>query len=314
MTTRTTDNPWLDARVLNMAHAGGENEAPANTLYAFKRAVKLGANMLELDVQSTKDDQLVVIHNATVDQTTDGTGKVRDLTFEQVHELDAAYNFIPGRHAVPGEPPESYPLRGVRTGEKKPPPGYQPSDFAIPKLADVLEAFPRTPINIEIKGTSDADIPSFLHNAKLLARLLKKTGRTDFIVTSLNDLAVAKFHLLAPDIPIAPGMAGLAAYFLLGVKPMHGTVALQIPVRYQGLEIATPEFIRRAHADGYAVHVWFSGTAPDDEATYNRIIDSCADGLMPAYPALLERILDERGIERPGRPGVDPCGHHHHHH
>src|SRR5690606_8298118 len=88
----------------------------------FKRAVKLGANMLELDVQSTKDDQLVVIHNATVDQTTDGTGKVRDLTFVQVLKLDAAYNSIPGRHAVPGEPPESYPLRGVRTGDKEPPP------------------------------------------------------------------------------------------------------------------------------------------------------------------------------------------------
>jgi len=305
---KTKDNPWLQDRVLNMAHAGGENEAPANTMYAFKRAVALGADMIELDVHATKDDQLVVIHNATVDQTTNGTGRVRDMTYEQVHALDAAYNFIPGRHAVPGQPPEAYPLRGVRTGEKEPPAGYRPSDFAVPKLADVLEEFPDTPINIEIKGTSDTDVASFLHNAKLLARLLKKTGRTDFIVTSFNDLAVAKFHLMAPEIPIAPGMAGITAYFLLGVKPMPGTVALQVPVRYQGLEIATPEFIRRAHRDGYAVHVWFSGTAPDDEATYNRIIDACADGLMPAYPALLERILDERGIERPGKPGVDPCG------
>ncbi|MGH3433770.1 MAG: hypothetical protein ACRDQB_13135, partial [Thermocrispum sp.] len=149
----------------------------------------------------------------------------------------------------------------VRTGDREPPAGYRPSDFAVPKLSCVLEAFPDVPVNIEIKGTSDLDVPSFLHNAKLLAELLDKTGRRDVIVTSFNDLAVA-----------------------------------------------TPEFVRRAHADGYAVHVWFSGSAPDDEATYNRIIDSCADGLMPAYPSLLERILDERGIERPGRPGVDPCG------
>lgn len=301
------DNPWLDARVMNMAHSGGENEAPANTVYAFKRAVRLGADMIELDVQSTKDDQLVVIHNATVDQTTNGTGKVRDLTFDQVHTLDAAYNFIPGRSAVPGQPPESYPLRGVRTGERKPPPGYQRTDFAIPKLSEVLRAFPDVPINIEIKGTSDADIPSFLHNADLLAKLLNKIGRTDLIVTSFNDAAVASFHQQAPQIPLAPGMAGIAAYFLLGVKPIDGTVALQVPVKFQGIDVATPEFIRRAHADGYAVHVWFSGTAPDDEATYNRIIDACADGLMPAYPTLLERILDERGIERPGQPGVDPC-------
>lgn len=302
------ENPWLQARVMNMAHSGGENEAPSNTLYAFKRAVNLGADMIELDVQSTKDDQLVVIHNATVDQTTNGTGKVRDLTFDQVHALDAAYNFIPGRHAVPGEPPESYPLRGIRTGERKPPAGYQRSDFAVPKLSAVLRAFPDVPVNIEIKGTSDVDVPSFLHNARLLARLLKKTGRTDFIVTSFNDLAVATFHQAAPDIPLAPGMGGIAAYFLAGVPPIDGTVALQVPVTFQGIEVATPEFVRRAHADGYAVHVWFSGSAPDDAATYNRIVDSCADGLMPAYPALLEKILDERGIERPGQPGVDPCG------
>jgi len=304
----TSQNPWLEARVLNMAHAGGENEAPLNTLYAFKRAVALGADMIELDVHSTKDDQLVVIHNATVDQTTNGTGKVRELTFDQVHALDAAYNFIPGRSAVPGQPPESYPLRGVRTGDREPPAGYQPRDFAIPKLRDVLRQFPDVPVNIEIKGTSDTDVPSFLHNAELLATQLNKLGRTDVIVTSFNDLAVASFHAEAPQIPLAPGLGGIAAYFLAGVKPIDGTVALQVPVKFQGIDVATPEFIRRAHADGYAVHVWFSGTAPDDSATYNRIIDACADGLMPAYPSLLEQILDERGIERPGQPGVDPCG------
>lgn len=303
-----SENAWLDRRVMNMAHAGGENEAPLNTMYAFKRAVAVGADMIELDVHSTKDDQLVVIHNATVDQTTNGTGKVRELTFDQVHALDAAYNFIPGRSAVPGQPPESYPLRGVRTGDRPPPAGYKPHDFAIPKLRSVLRQFPDVPVNIEVKGTSDSDVASFLHTAGLLADSLNRLGRTDVIVTSFNDAAVAAFHARAPEVPLAPGLGGIAAYFLAGVPPIDGTVALQIPVTYQGIAVATPEFIRRAHADGYAVHVWFSGSAPDDEATYNQIIDACADGLMPAYPSLLERILDERGIERPGQPGVDPCG------
>src|SRR5436309_2913710 len=90
-----SDNPWLARRVMNMAHAGGEREAPYNTMYAFKRAAALGADMLELDVQSTKDDQLVVMHNAVVDENTNGTGRVRDLTLEQVRKLDAAYNFVP---------------------------------------------------------------------------------------------------------------------------------------------------------------------------------------------------------------------------
>ncbi|WP_460826507.1 hypothetical protein [Nostocoides australiense] len=63
----------------------------------------------------------------------------------------------------------------------------------------------------------------------------------------------------------------------------------------------TKEFVARAHRHGYAVHVWFSGSAPDDAATYNAMIDTCADGLMPAKPTLLEQILDERSIERPSR-------------
>jgi glycerophosphoryl diester phosphodiesterase len=299
---------WLDKRFLHIAHQGGESEAPSNTMYAYRRAVALGADMLELDVHSTADDVLVAIHDATVDRTTDGSGQLRAMTYGQVRRLDAAYNFVPGRSAVPGLPPEAYPLRGVRTHERRPPRGYHASDFAIPSLRQVLVRFRHLPISIEIKGTNDADTESFLHNARLLADLLKQTRRTrNIIVTSFNDRAVAEFHRLAPRVALAPGMTGLTNYFLGGLRPIDGTVALQVPVQFQGIPVATPEFIARAHADGYAVHVWFSGTAPEDEPTYNRLIDACADGLMTSWPTLLERILDERGIARPGTPGHDPC-------
>jgi len=305
----TSANPWLDRRFLNMAHAGGESEAPADTLYAFKRAVRLGADMVELDVESTADDRLVVIHNSSVDQTTNGTGLVHDLTYRQVHALDAAYNFVPGRSAVPGLPPESYPLRGVRTHQIEAPAGYTANDFAIPSLRQVFHVFRHVPINIEIKGTTDADTESFLHNARLLADFLNRTGRTDVIVTSFNDDALAEFHRLAPRIALAPGQNELLAYFASGTRPMDGTKALQIPVRFNGQPVATPEFIARAHADGYAVHVWFSGTAPEDEAAYNTLIDACADGIMAAWPSVLENLLDQRHIARPGTPGIDPCKH-----
>ena len=303
----TNENPWLHRRFLNMAHAGGENEAPADTLYAFKRAVGLGADMVELDVESTADDRLVVIHNSSVDATTNGTGLVRDLTYRQVHALDAAYYFVPGRSAVPGLPPESYPLRGVRTHHAKAPRHYRASDFSIPALSEVFRAFPHVPINIEIKGTSDTDVASFEHNARLLAAFLNRARRTDVIVTSFNDTALATFHRLAPRIDLAPGQNELLAYFATGVRPMDGTRALQIPVRFNGIPVATPEFVARAHADGYAVHVWFSGTAPEDEAAYNTLIDACADGIMAAWPAVLEHLLDARHIARPGTRGVDPC-------
>jgi len=288
-------NPWLEKRFLDIAHQGGESEAPSNTMYAFQRAVRVGVDALELDVHSTADDVLVASHDATVDRTTDGTGLIRATNYRELRKLDAAYNFVPGQNAVPGLPPESYPLRGVRTHDKRPPRGYQAADFAIPTVRDVLRTFRHVPLSIEIKGTSDADTESFLHNARLLADLLNKTGRTrNIIVTSFNDQAVAEFHRLAPRVALAPGLQGLTNYFFGGVRPIEGTLALQVPVTYQGIPIATPAFIARAHADGYAVHVWFSGTAPEDEPTYNSLIDACADGLMSSWPKMMERLLDER--------------------
>ncbi|QIK76478.1 glycerophosphodiester phosphodiesterase [Nocardioides piscis] len=297
---------WQEMRVMNMAHSGGEDEAPMNTMYAFERAERIGADMIELDVHSTADEKLVVIHDATVDDSTNGTGRVVDMTLDEVRELDAAHWFVPGQSTVHGLPAAAYPLRGARYGDVKVP-GYEPRDFRVPTLREVFKAFPDTPINIEIKGTSDADVPSFLRTGRLLAGFLNRSGRTDVIVASFKDEALVDFHQRAPQIGLSPGMATLAAYFLAGVKPMEGTVALQVPVKFQGIPIATRSFVERAHADGFAVHVWFSGTAPDDAATYNAMIDTCADGLMPSKPTVLEQVLTERGIERPGEPGVDPC-------
>lgn len=244
--------------------------------------------------------------NATLDETTSGTGRVVDKTLDQVKELDAAHWFVPGRSAVHGLDPTAYPLRGARHGRPKVE-GHKPKDFMVPTLREVLKAFPTTPINIEIKGTSDADTASFIRTGTLLAEFLNKNGRTDVIVGSFNDTALADFHVRAPQVPMSAGRDAMIGYFLGGVKPPAGVVAFQVPVTFAGIPVATRPFVERAHRDGYAVHVWFSGSAPDDAATYDAIIDTCADGIMPAKPTLLESILDQRGIERPGQPGVDPC-------
>lgn len=72
-----------------IAHRGGPAYAPENTLSAFRRAINQGVDWLEFDVQMTRDDELVVIHDESVDRTTDGTGEVGDLTFDQIRALDA---------------------------------------------------------------------------------------------------------------------------------------------------------------------------------------------------------------------------------
>src|SRR3954451_9102246 len=83
-------NRWLGDGVMNMAHQGGEDELPSNTMYAFRKAIRGGAAMLELDVSATRDGKLVVMHDWQVDRTTDGTGFLTDLSLAQVRRLDAA--------------------------------------------------------------------------------------------------------------------------------------------------------------------------------------------------------------------------------
>src|SRR5699024_11155775 len=126
---------------------------------------------------------LVVFHDHEVDDATNGSGEITSLTTAEVKQLDAAHNFVPDVGTEPGLPADSYPLRGVRTGEIEAPAGYTADDFAIPTLEEVLAQFPDTPVNIEIKGSGFFNGGSFKHNARLLADALNDSGRTDIIVT-----------------------------------------------------------------------------------------------------------------------------------
>src|SRR2546426_332500 len=89
-------NKWLESdRCLVIAHRGASAAAPENTLAAFRLAADLGADAVELDVRRTVDGQLVVIHDASVDRTTDGTGRVAALTLDQLRRFDAGRKFGP---------------------------------------------------------------------------------------------------------------------------------------------------------------------------------------------------------------------------
>jgi glycerophosphoryl diester phosphodiesterase len=305
------ENPWTSLRVLNIAHQGGEDEAPSNTMYAYARALKLGADMLELDVHSTADGQLVVMHDATVDRTTNGSGYVYDMTLSQVQKLDAGYNFVPGAGTQSGLDPSLYPFRGVRTGERAPPPGYHRRDFRIPTLDEVLRAYPDVPINIEIKGRAEADNASFFSNADLLAALLNRTGRTDgIIVASFNDAALDRFHAQAPQIGMAPATEDVALFKLNSTPLPPGMVAFQVPITFGGIQVTDADFVQRAHAQNYAVHVWLSNDGESEEI-YSRLLDWNVDGIMAGQPGRLEQVLCARGVPRPVHgnqwPGAAHC-------
>jgi glycerophosphoryl diester phosphodiesterase len=297
---------WTQLRAMNIAHQGGEDEAPSNTMYAYERALRLGADMLEVDIHTSAEGELVVLHDATVDRTTNGSGSVYEMTLEEIQALDAGHNLVPGEGTVSGVPASDYPFRGVRTGRRKPPRRFEPADFRIPTLEEVMRVYPDVPINIEIKGAADSDVASFLRNAEALAAFLNETGRTEgVIVASFNDLALERFHELAPAIDLAPGVAGVAGYKLGGVPPPPGTAAFQVPIEFSGITVVDPPFVTRAHGDGYAVHVW----TINDEPTMNELLEWGVDGVMTAQPIRLESVLCARDAERPQRPSSAPGRH-----
>ena len=289
-------NPWVVKPALNIAHQGGEDEFPSNTLYAFRQSLKAGADMLELDVGVTKDDKVVVMHDTTVDRVTNGTGTVSSLTLKQLQRLDGAYWFSPGDDAYRHDRPKSaYVFRGVATRDRKPPKGFKASDFRVPTLREVLKAFPKTPINIEIKGRTKAEeLPEYLANAESLARLLKGTKRRDLIVVSFKQEAVDRFHQLVPEVSLAPGIGGNATWLLAGGSPGPGVVAFQVPITFtlagQTVQVTTPANVARAHKDGYAWQVWLSDDG-ESPATWTSLIDMCVDGVMTAQPVQFEKVL-----------------------
>ena len=121
-------------RPLVIAHQGGDGVWPGDTLFAYENAVKVGADVLEMDAHITKDGQIVLMHDERVDRTTDGTGLIEDLTVDQIKQLDAAYKWS-------NDDGNTFPYRGQ---------GIQ-----VPTLEELFQKFPQMRYVIEIKLTQN---------------------------------------------------------------------------------------------------------------------------------------------------------------
>jgi glycerophosphoryl diester phosphodiesterase len=283
-----TSNPWLERRVLDFAHQGGAREAPSTTLLALRQAVAAGADALELDVHATSDRHLVVCHDPTVDATTNGTGPIATFTLQELQALDNAYWWVPGQIVAPGRPDVEYVYRG-----------RAPLDptLRVATLQEVLEEFPRTFLNLDIKQTAPAVEP---YEAEL-AKMLREYGRTDdVIVASFHDAATEAFSAVAPEIPTSFGTTATAIFVRAvfnGIDPPpFRHAALQLPTTFQGLTLIDERLIRAAHQAGIAVHVW----TIDEPREMARLIELGVDGIMTDRPTVLEEVLDELDVHWTG--------------
>jgi glycerophosphoryl diester phosphodiesterase len=251
---------------LVMAHQGGNGLWPDNTQYAFERAVAMGVDVLEMDIHSTADGVLVVIHDSTVDRTTDGTGPVHDLTVAEIKALDAGYHWTP-------DDGQTYPYRG--------------QGVTVPTLEELFIAFPTTPMNIEIKQAE----PSI---AASLCRLIRDYGRTDkVLIASFHQEAIGEFRRECPEVATSTGQNEVVALFVLSKVRLEGAYrpdaeAVQVPEYRSGLHVITPRFVDAAHSRNFQVHAWTINETEDMQ----RMIDLGVDGIITDYP---DRLMDLLG-------------------
>jgi len=266
-------HPFMAGSPLFFAHRGGASLAPENTMAAFRSAVDTwGVDVLEMDVHVTSDGELVVIHDPTVDRTTDGEGAVRDLTFAEIQELDAGSRFL----NLDGNP--SFRGLGVR----------------IPRFAEVLDAFPGVRMNVDSKGPgATSRLMSIIRSAAAEQRVLLASVHEQGRADRLGYLG-----------PTSATRRQLRVFFYLHRLPNGGpytprTGALQVPFRWKGRQITTPRLIREAHRRNLPVHVW----TVDEEDTMRTLLRWRVDGIQTDRPDRLARVLHEEA-GRPTPPGL----------
>lgn len=241
----------MSTKPLVWAHRGASGYAPENTLAAFQKAVDLGADGVELDIQLTKDDQIVVIHDETIDRTSDGKGWVKDYTLEELR----AFNY------------------------NRTKPEYKHAD--IPTMREVFELLKPTGlfINIEIK----TGVVFYEKIEEKILALTKEMGMEDRVCySSFNHYTVTRIHELKPDAEVgflyADGPINMPSY---GVK--HGVNALH-PALYN---LQYDGFVKECKEKGLKLNVWTVNERPYMEMCCQYGVDA----IITNYPDIAKEVV-----------------------
>ena len=235
------------------AHRGFSGENPENTLASFRAAIAAGADMVELDVHLTRDNELVVIHDDTLERTTDGKGNVADKTLAELKRLDAGFKFNP-RFA----------------GER------------IPTLTEVLDVTRgRILVNIELK--KGKNFPYTMEElADRTLAVVEKAGMLDQVLfSSFDPAAVDRIRVRNPRLPIAVITQKPWA------TPEEAGGGKLYPAINSSFKNLNEKNIRLARAAGLQVHAWTVNTPADME----KVISLGVDGIITNHPDRLIGIL-----------------------
>ncbi len=259
---------------LVIAHQGGDGIFPGDTLFAFEKAVEMGADVLEMDAHITKDGHIVLMHDETVDDTTDGAGLIEEMTLEELKRLDAAYDWSK-------DGGQTFPYRGQ---------GIQ-----VPALAEVFEKFPQMRYVIEIKKSG---IPV----EQPLCDLIRRYNMQDrVLVASFHDAVMQTFRAACPEVATSASRGEVTKFVILGKIFLSGLVAPAYqaiqppydPSESYNIPIMTRRFIREAHRKNVKVEPW----TVDDPALMRQYIEWGVDGIITDRPDLMVELLKEMGLK-----------------
>lgn len=250
-------HPLLDLTAAPIVgHRGNAARAPENTIESFRQAVELGVDALELDVHVSSDGHVVVIHDPTLDRTTDGSGRVELLTLAEMQRVDAGARFTPDRGTT-------WPYRG--------------RSITIPTLDEVLRAFPATPLLVEIKANAAA---------KPTHESIERHGATDrCVVASFREVSMEAFR----DSGIARGASRRDTAQLLWralCRVPAGRVdfdVLCMPPIHRGLPLPVAGYVRILEPLGVPVHCW----TIDNVAEARRLQNVGVRGIISNDPGLV---------------------------
>jgi glycerophosphoryl diester phosphodiesterase len=263
-------HPWFkqfEQYPLVISHADdtGQGLWPGNTMVYLEGVADLGVDVLEMDAHMTSDGHIVLIHDETVDRTTNDSGLVSNFTLKEIQKLEVGINWTQDGGAT-------HPYRGQ---------GLQ-----IPTVEEVFQRFPDYPMVIEIKQQS----PSMAEPFCALIRRYNMTNKV--LVPSFSDQAISEFRAACPEVATAAGSDEVRnfviANFLMATNILNPLYqAFQVPEKSGDIPVVIPHFIKTAHAHGLQVHIW----TINEETDMQRFIDLGVDAIMTDRPDILLEAL-----------------------
>ena len=244
----------LIEKTLIIAHRGACGYAPENTMEAFRMALEMGADGIELDIHLTSDGQVVVCHDEKIDRTSNGQGEITSYTLDELRSMDFGYHFY-GKER-----------RGIK----------------LPTLDEVYELIAPTNmiVNVEIKSSDPAIIPACYEAAK------RHGMEKRVIYSSFDHFQIGRMKEYDPDTFIAP------LYNFNMLKPWNYCKDIDAKASHPKFtQIRKIEdYVKECHERGIRVHTWTANTEED----IRFLLDAGVDAIITNYPDVALKIREEQ--------------------